>query len=135
MTRPTPKTVPWDRDYWANGEKGILSAQRCQDCNRLWYYPKPVCPTCMSENFIYEHLSGAGEIYTFSIVRRPENPSFVDEAPYAFIDVRLDEGIRLLSRLADEADAAYLQIGDRVQAEMLPVGDGTKFLPYFRKVR
>ena len=94
MTRPTPKTVPWDRDYWANGEKGILSAQRCQDCDRLWYYPKPVCPTCMSENFIYEHLSGAGEIYTFSIVRRPENPSFVDEAPYAFIDVRLDEGIR-----------------------------------------
>lgn len=134
MGRPTPKEVPWDRGFWANAEQGVLSAQRCQDCGRLQFYPKPVCSDCLSENMLYEPISGQGSVYSFTVVRRPENPLFVEEAPYTVLDVQLDEGIRLVSRLADESDAAELALGDRLSVEFKPVGDGTKHLPFFRKV-
>jgi uncharacterized protein len=134
MTRPTPKEVPWDRDFWANSARGVLSAQRCQDCGRLQHYPKPVCSACMGPNLVFEPLSGKGTVYSFTTVRRPENPDFVAEAPYTVIDVQLDEGIRFLSRLADEADADGLRIGDPLEAVFRPVGDGTKHLPYFSKI-
>lgn len=135
MTRPTPKTVPWDRDFWANAAQGILSAQRCQDCGRLQHYPKPVCSECLGANIRFEELSGLGTVYSFTTVRRPENPAFESEVPYTVVDVQLDEGIRFLSRLADEQDAPGLKLGDRLKAVFKPVGDGTKHLPYFLKLR
>jgi len=135
MTRPTPKEVPWDRGFWSNAAQGILSAQRCQDCGRLQHYPKPVCSECLGPNIVFEPLSGNGSVYSFSTVRRPENADFVDEAPYTLLDVQLDEGIRMISRLADETDAEGLKIDDRLTAEFRPVGDGTKHLPFFRRVR
>lgn len=133
MTRPTPKTVPWDRDFWSNAERGILSAQRCEDCGRLQHYPKPVCSECLGPNIHFEALSGRGTVYSFTTVRRPENPDFEAEAPYTMVDVLLEEGIRFLSRLADEQDAEGLKLGDRLTAVFKPVGDGTKHLPYFLK--
>ena len=51
------------------------------------------------------------------------------------VDVLLDEGIRFLSRLADESDAPGLKLGDRLSAVFKPVGDGSKHLPYFLKLR
>ena len=135
MTRPTPKEVPWDRGFWANSAQGIMSAQRCLDCGRLQYYPKPVCSRCLSRNMVFEPLSGKGTVYSFTTVRRPENPDFVDEAPYTFLDVQLEEGIRLVSRLADERDAEGLAIGDALEVVMKPVGDGSKYLPFFTKSR
>jgi uncharacterized OB-fold protein len=87
----------------------------------------------MSENFVYEPLSGEGSVYSFCVVRRPDNPAFAEEAPYLMLDVQLAEGIRLVSRLADESDAEGLEIGDRLTVEFKPVGDGSKHLPFFRK--
>ncbi len=135
MTRPTPATVPWDRDFWTNAARGILSAQRCQDCGRLQHYPKPVCSECLGPNIRFEELSGRGEVYSFTTVRRPELAEFEPEAPYTVVDVLLEEGIRFLSRLADEHDAPGLKLGDKLTAVFKPVGDGSKHLPYFRKVR
>jgi uncharacterized protein len=134
-TRPTPKQVPWDREFWQNAAASVLSAQRCRNCGRLQFYPKPVCSNCLSEDLAFEPLSGRGSVYSFTVVRRPADPAFADEAPYVVLDVLLDEGIRMISRLMDESDADGLMLGDRLVAEFKPVGDGSKHLPFFRKVR
>jgi uncharacterized protein len=134
VTRPTPIPVPWDREFWANAERGVMSAQRCQDCGRLQHYPKPVCSDCLSPNLVFEPLSGRATVWSFTTIRQPENPDFRPEAPYTLLDVEFEEGIRMVSRLADEAEAKDLRIGDQLRAVFKPVGDGSRHLPYFERV-
>ncbi len=131
MTRPTPVPVHWDREFWELAGQGILGAQECLDCGHLQHYPRPVCVNCLSRNRTWRRLSGRGRVYSFTTVRRPENRAFASEAPFTLIDVDLDEGLRLVSRLADETQAPALAIGDTVTAVFRPVGDGSLKLPYF----
>ena len=32
--------------YWEAASQGLLMAQRCATCARLWHPPSPVCPHC-----------------------------------------------------------------------------------------
>lgn len=132
MSGRTPIPVAWDREFWAYAGRGLLSAQRCHDCGWLQHYPKPVCGACLSEALVFEPLSGRGRIYSFTTVRRPGDPSFLDQAPFTMLDVALDEGIRIISRLADERDADHIAIGNEVHVVFVPTASGTP-LPYFTK--
>lgn len=133
MNRPNPNPVPWDKPFWEHGQRGELHLQRCRDCTAFQHYPRPVCGECGSLELEFVASRGAGVLYSFAIVRRPEHSAFQDEAPYTLVDVDLDEGVRIVARLVDETESASLMIGDTVVAEMLPVGDGTYRLPFFRR--
>src|SRR5699024_1768175 len=111
--RPVPTPVHWDREFWALASRGILGAQRCTSGGHLQHDRRPACARCLSQERSWQHLNGRGRVYSFTIVRRPMDPGFGDEVPFALLDVLLDEGLRLLSRLADESQAAHLAIGDR----------------------
>ncbi|MES2169175.1 MAG: Zn-ribbon domain-containing OB-fold protein [Actinomycetota bacterium] len=131
MSGPTPRPVHWDREFWAAAARGILTAQECLDCGHLQHYPRPACANCLSRNRTWRTLSGHGRVYSFTTVRRPENPVFAAEAPFTLLDVDLEEGLRIVSRLADEKEAPGLRIGDGVTAVFRPVGDGSISLPFF----
>lgn len=131
LGRPIPVPVHWDREFWKLAAEGILSAQHCLTCGHLQHYPRPACGRCLSQKRTWQHLSGRGEVYSFTLVRRPMDPTFGDEAPFVLLDVLLEEGIRLLSRLVDESQAADLAIGDRLIVEFHEVADALH-LPYFR---
>lgn len=133
MSKPVPTPVHWDLGFWDLAAQGILSAQHCRNCGHLQHYPRPACVVCLSDDREWQHLSGRGEIFSFTIVRRPIDPSFGPEAPFALIDVLLEEGIRLLSRLADESHAADLAIGDPVCVVFRETENGLH-LPYFEPI-
>jgi uncharacterized OB-fold protein len=67
------------------------------------------------------------------VVRRPFTPGFDDQSPFVLLDVLLDEGLRLLSRLTDESQAESLGIGDRLRVSFQQIENGLH-LPYFTKV-
>lgn len=60
-------------------------------------------------------MSGRGEVYSFTVIRRPFLPEFASLAPYVFAIIELEEGIRMASNVINcQPEDVY--IGLSVQA-------------------
>ena len=78
------------------------------------YYPRHLCPACLSGNLAWKDVSGEGTLYTFTIARRPTAPMFEDEMPQKLAVVELDEGPRLTSTLVNVEPEA-IKVGMRLK--------------------
>ena len=92
--RPTPETQP----FWDGTRAGELRIQRCNDCRQFYFYPRPFCPSCWSEDVEWVAVSGRARLHSYVINHRPA-PGFEDEAPYAIAVVELEEGPRMMSNI------------------------------------
>lgn len=99
INRVVPKIDGDSAYFWEECNKGNLVIQFCEDCNKHIYYPRIVCPNCMSRNIKWVKSSGKGKIYTYTIARRPAGPSFSEKVPYVIALVELEEGVRILSNI------------------------------------
>ncbi len=95
LPTPTPETKP----YWDALKEHRLLIQRCKECQRAYFYPRPFCPRCFSFNVEWFEASGRGKLYSFVINHRPA-PGFGPE-PYVIAVVELDEGPRMMTNLID----------------------------------
>jgi uncharacterized protein len=93
--------------YWAAAREGRLLLKSCRDCGKTHYYPRPLCPFCLSANTDWREASGDGEIYSWSVERRAT-------PPYAIAFVTLPEGPTLLTNIVD-CDLDGLRIGQKVR--------------------
>jgi uncharacterized OB-fold protein len=62
------------------------------------------------------HFSTAdtsGEIYSYTIARKPAGPVFAADVPYVIAMIALDEGPRMLTNIVTK-DVERVAIGDRV---------------------
>ena len=48
--RPVPVPTPETQPFWDGCAAGELRIQRCADCGRPYFYPRPVCPACSSRH-------------------------------------------------------------------------------------
>ncbi len=80
-------------------ERGKLLLRTCKSCNSSFYYPRPMCPTCWSDDLYWTEASGQATLISYSIIYVPNDPSFLPECPAVFGEVRLDDGTVLLSRI------------------------------------
>ena len=83
--------------------------------------------------------TGAGEVWSFTVIHPPTLPAFADRTPYGAVVVRLDEGVFLVSNLVD-CPVDELAVGLRVELALTRVAAGTEaggdfVLPYFRRDR
>ena len=92
--------------YWAAARAGRLLLKRCTACAKVHYYPRPLCPFCMSAETEWLEASGAGTVYSWSVERRAT-------PPYAIAFVSLPEGPTILSNLVD-CDLDTIAIGQAV---------------------
>jgi len=92
--------------YWQAARAGRLLLKRCTACAKVHYYPRPICPFCMSAETEWLEASGAGTVYSWSVERRAT-------PPYAIAFVSLPEGPTLLSNLVD-CDLDAIAIGQAV---------------------
>ncbi len=90
--------------------------------------PSAICPHCHSRALSWERSAGKGSLYSWTVVWRPQNQSFV--VPYAPAIIELDEGAFLMSAMIGCEDTD-LDAGMRVEVEFHPASD-TITLPYFR---
>jgi uncharacterized OB-fold protein len=114
-----PETKPF-RDAAAQGK---LLVPRCRHCGRHHWYPRAICPFCMSTDLEWLEASGKGEIYSFSVMR-------VAKPPYAIAYVTLDEGPRMMTNIVD-ADFDALRIGQKVVVTFVESEPGLP-APFFR---
>lgn len=122
--KPRPHIDPVNRGFWENCRRGILSAQRCDDCAHLHFPASPVCPSCLSSRQSWVPVSGRGKLYSWVRFHRAYWDGFRGDLPYAVCAVKLDEGPLLLSNFAGAApddpplDAPVEVVFERVDEEL-----------------
>lgn len=124
-----PKVNKVDERFWqaAANEKFLL--QKCKSCGKLQFFPRVACVECFGE-LDWIESKGTGKIHSFTLVRVPRNPAFKDEVPIYYINVILDEGVIIESKLVGDSKKK-VRTGDRVKAVFQPTHDPAIKLPCF----
>jgi uncharacterized OB-fold protein len=117
-----PRVLPEALPFWEAAQDGRLLVKRCNDCGETHYYPRDICPHCLSANTEWVESAGNGTIYSYCTMGK-------DEARYTLAYVTLDEGVTMLTNLVD-CDPAALAIGHRVRVAFKP-SDGGYPVPMF----
>lgn len=93
-----PEATPETREFWEGAKRHELRIQRCLDCGKAYFYPRPFCPHCASRKVEWFTASGRGTLYSYVIVHRGP-PGFKDWLPYVIAVVQLEEGPRMMSNV------------------------------------
>jgi uncharacterized OB-fold protein len=108
-TGPLPKPTPETRPFWDAAKQGRLVIQACDDCGTRYFYPRPLCPACLSRRVRWLDASGRGRLHTFVINHRPPR-GFPVQEPFVIGIVELEEGPRMMSHIVGvTADPAALR--------------------------
>ena len=107
---PQPHEDSDNRPMLEAWRKGRLLIQACDDCANLFFYPRPLCPECWSEQLSWREASGKGRVVSFSLVHRPNHASFNEEVPIVLAEGALAEGPGMITRIVD-CDAAEVRSG------------------------
>ena len=123
--RPIPQPDEVTQPYWDAAKRGELVMQRCGSCQRWIFQPKLACPSCHSDELVWEPVSGIGTIYSFVKVHPPVLPAFKEKTPYLVVLVELaeDPGLRVLGNLLDH-DTSAARIGHPVAVVYESLDDG-----------
>jgi uncharacterized OB-fold protein len=96
---PNPQHWPASQAFWEAAKRHELLMPRCTLCNKLFFYPREVCPTCLQSDIEWQKVSGNGRMHSFTVIHQPANPSFAEDVPYVYAMIQLDEGPRMISNL------------------------------------
>jgi hypothetical protein len=127
---PLPRPTRLSEPYWEAARRQDLVFQRCVACGAIPRRPAAVCATCGVGPLEWESSSGRGTLYSWTIVWRPQHPSF--RTPYAPAVMAVEEGWWLMTavigcRPGDLADGVALRV------VFQPAG-GDIWLPYAEPV-
>lgn len=115
FTAPVPS--PESQPYFDAAAQGRLLIKRCNDCGKPHFYPRALCPHCLSVRTEWVQARGTGTIHTYSVLRRGV------PVPYALAYVTLDEGVTMMTNVL-ECDLDALRIGQRVRVAFRPTQGG-----------
>lgn len=112
----TPDSNPENAPFWQACTEGRLVVRACEACGRAHWYPRAICPHCMSERTVWKDAAGTGTIYSYSHAVRAE-------VPYVIAYVTLAEGPTMLTNIVD-CDPASVKIGQAVRVVFVPTDSG-----------
>ena len=97
--KPLPRFDEESKGFWEACQRHELYLQRCRACGEFRYYPRAVCPKCLSDQTEWVLSSGRGSVYTYTVTYQNQAAGFRDELPYVLAYVELDEGVHLLTNI------------------------------------
>ena len=112
--KPLPRVDEESRGWWEALARHELYFQRCRDCGTKRFYPRALCPRCLSSSTEWVRASGRGAVYSFTVTHQNQAPGFREELPYVLAIVELDEGVRIMTNVVGCAPDA-IRIGMRVE--------------------
>lgn len=124
-TYPEPSINVESQPFWDAAAEGRFMLKRCKSCGETYYYPRAICPLCLSDDTEWYAASGKGTIYTYSVMRRAK-------VPYAIAYVTLEEGVSVMTNIV-ECDFDKLAVGQPVEVTFRKT-EGDVSLPVFRPV-
>lgn len=130
LPTPTPSITPANAAFWAATAEGRFTLQRCYTCDTVVWFPRAHCPSCWTETLQTFDASGAGVVYSFTIIHKGAN-LYKDAAPFVLAYVELAEGPRVLTNIVDcEPDS--VRVGMKVHMVFHDTGAGNalyRFVP------
>jgi hypothetical protein len=114
---PSPGTGPDNEAFIAAAREGRFVLPWCDDCGKTHWYPRAVCPHCLSTKTHWKSASGRGTVYSYSTMQRVD-------PPYTLAYVTLDEGPTMLTNLVSAAPGGW-HIGMAVAVQFQASDDGT----------
>ena len=129
--KPLPKPSSFTAEFWSAAKGHELKIQRCKDCKKHVFYPRPFCSHCISANLEWIKASGKGKVYTYTIVRRAAFPGFDEDVPYVYGIVELEEGPKMTTNIVG-VKPEKVHIGMEVEAvfdDVTPEISLVKFKP------
>jgi uncharacterized OB-fold protein len=112
-TRPLPVPDGDTKPYWDAAKEHRLVLRQCQDCRQAIFYPRSLCPHCMSDRLTWIQASGKGTIYAYTVVHQAP-AAFADSVPYVVALIDLAEGVRMMSNVVG-VPPADVRIGAPVE--------------------
>ena len=64
------------KPFWEATQKEELLVPRCNTCSVLFFYPREVCPKCLSMDLGWQKASGLGKVHSYTKVKQAAHPSF-----------------------------------------------------------
>lgn len=113
---PAPIANPEDEAFWKAASEGKFVVGHCKSCDKSYWFPRPICPLCFSNETELKPASGKGKIYSFSIARRAP-------VPFAIAYVTLEEGPHMMANIVD-CDLDKIAIDQAVKVVFKPSEDG-----------
>ena len=104
-----------------------ILVQECAGCGSKRWFPKPACHRCWSFDTRWEEIEGVGVVHSWTTVHHPFAPASRDDVPYQIVIVELEQGIRVVGRVAME-HAPQITIGREVRATFEDVDDDLTLL-------
>ena len=138
MARIEPKAAEVSDPFWDATRDQRYLVQWCGACATPIFYPREVCPQCLSADSLeWRESTGNGTVYAVSVQHRPANPTMVDRVPYVVALVEVDAGdadntIRVMSNVVN-CDPLSVRVGDAVTLTWEALSDGRN-LPLFEPV-
>lgn len=146
--RIEPPTSELTDPFWDATRERTYLVQWCTACDEPIFYPREVCPRCLTaDTLAWRPSSGRGTVYAVSVQHRPASPGLADRVPYVVALVDLDAGagggdeadgsgtgartIRVMSNVVGEA-ALDVRVGDPVVLTWEALTDGRN-LPQFER--
>jgi uncharacterized OB-fold protein len=129
--RPLPQPTPETEHFWQGTRKGELRLQRCEECENVYFPPRPFCPACASRRVSVFAASGRATLHSYVINHRAI-PDSGFEAPYAIAVVLLQEGPRMLSNIVDTPQTPEALVLDMPLEVVFERFSEDISLPFFR---
>ena len=131
--RALPAPTPETRHFWDGTRRGELLLQRCAECERPYFPPRPFCPGCASRDVEVFRASGRATLHSYVINQNRPAPGF--ETPYSIAVVELEEGPRMLTNIVDVAqtpealvldmplDVTFREVSDEISLPLFRPAD------------
>lgn len=123
MDKPVPHPTATSAPFWNGLRERKVLIQYSASTDTWVFYPRILAPGSLADDLEWREVSGRGELYTFTIARRPTAPPWSDAIPQLLAVVQLDEGPRLTTELVN-VDADDVQVGMRVRPVFSELADG-----------
>jgi hypothetical protein len=100
---PRPVPDPDTQAYWDAAAERRLVVQRCGACRHWIWQPRPLCPRCRTAEPTWTEVTGEGRIASWTVVHPPVLAVWQDAVPFTILLVELNEGVRMVGQLVDDA--------------------------------
>ncbi len=128
VKRDAVKPRSFSKPYWEGTREKKIMAQYCKKSGKFQFYPRPVSIFTGRQDMEWRELSGKGEIFTYTTVRRARDP-FRGHEPYFIATVTLEEGVNVLANVIN-CTAEQMKIGMKVKPYWQPLPDGMHLLMF-----
>jgi uncharacterized protein len=131
MDLPVPQATDVSRPFWDGLRHEKLMIQYSPSSDQWVFYPRVLAPGTLADDLEWREITGAGQVYTYSIGRRPTAPPWGGRLPQIIAVIEVDEGAHIPTELVG-VQPDDVKVGMRVAPVFERAADGTTVLLKFR---